>query len=109
MQTISLDESWIETARLFGDVNQIVTEALRAYSLEQCRQRINAVASKIAFYSQKYQCDYPFFKNAVQTDEAFLAKIEAENPLWEEDAMEWAYWIEEETQWRTRQARISNN
>lgn len=102
MPTISIDNDWVETAQLFGEVEQVVKDALRTYSIEQCIQHIDQATTKIKAYSQQYGCDYDFFKRAVQTDEIFLAKIEAQYPLWEEDAMEWEYWLEERQAWTQR-------
>lgn len=107
MTTISIDDEWIETAQLFGDVKSIVKKALRAYYLEQCQQRINKAATKVAFYERKYNCNYENFKQAIQTDENFLRKIDAQHPLWEEDAMEWEYWLEEQQRWQNQLEAIS--
>ncbi len=100
MLTISIDDEWVETAQLFGDVNSVVKEALQAYAIEKCQQRIDQAATKIAAYEQKYHCGYKAFKQAIQTDEDFLIGVESQNPLWEEDAMEWEYWVEEQQVWR---------
>jgi hypothetical protein len=102
MQTIAIDDEWVKTAQLFGDMESVVKEALKFYSIEQCQQRIQKSAAKVAEYSQKYQCDYEHFKYAVQTDENFLKRVEAQYPLWEEDAMEWEYWSEENQTWQSR-------
>ncbi|MDI6791282.1 MAG: hypothetical protein QME81_00205 [bacterium] len=102
MITISIEDEWIETAQLFGNVKNIVKKALRAYSVEQCQQRINQATTKIASYVQKYDCEYETFTQAVQTDKDFLTKIETQDPLWEEDAMEWKYWVEEQQAWRNQ-------
>jgi len=102
MTTISIDKEWVETAQLFGDVKSIIKEALRSYSIEQCRQRIDNATAKVALYSRKYDCDYKTFKAAIQTDEDFLKKTDAQNPLWEQDAMEWEYWLEEQQTWHNQ-------
>lgn len=102
MPTISIDNDWVETAQLFGEVEQVVKDALRTYSIEQCIQHIEQATAKIKRYNHEYQCDYGFFKQAIQTDEAFLVKVEAQNPLWEEGAMEWEYWLEERQAWTQR-------
>ncbi len=102
MLTISIDDKWVDTVQLFGDVERVVKEALRAYLSEQCQHRIERAATRIDFYAQKYGYDYDFFKQSIQTDEDFLIKIEAKNPLWEEDAMEWEYWVEEKQTWQNQ-------
>ena len=106
MTTILLEDEWIKTAQLFGDVKSIIKEALRAYSIGQCQQRIHKATVKDTLYSRKYHCDYPTFKQAIQTDEGFLTRIEKDHPLWEEDAMEWEYWLEELQTWRNQLAAI---
>ncbi len=100
MTTIALDKEWIETAQLFGDAKNIVKEALRAYAIQQCQQRLDEARAKVATYKRKYNYDYETFKHAVQVDESFLTTIESQNPLWEQDAMEWEYWQEEQQAWR---------
>lgn len=102
MLAVPVANEWVETVQLFGDVEKVVEEALRAYSVERCQQRINEATVTVASYNQKYHCDYATFKRAIQTDEGFLIKVEAQNPLWEEDAMEWEYWIEEQWVWLNR-------
>ncbi len=92
--------------RLFGDVERVVKDALRAYLVEQCQHRIGQAAAKIEAYNQKYECDYHNFKQSVQSDEDFLIKIEAQTSLWEEDAMEWEYWVEEKQTWQDRRETI---
>ncbi|MBI1927761.1 hypothetical protein HYR99_26425 [Candidatus Poribacteria bacterium] len=102
MLTIAIDNEWVETAQLFGDVERVVKEALQVYLIEQCQQRIKVADTQITTYDQKYQCDYKTFKQSIQTDEDFLKRVEAQNPLWEEDAMEWEYWLEEHQTWHNQ-------
>jgi hypothetical protein len=102
MLTISIDDKWVDTAQLFGDVDQVVKKALRVYLIEQCQQRIDQAATKVSTYTERYHCDYNVFKQRIQTDEDFLKKIETKNSLWEEDAIEWEYWLEEHQTWNDR-------
>ncbi len=106
MATVFIENEWIETAKLFGDVGSIVREASWAYLVQQFRQKIAEADGKIGTYDRKYDCDYSTFKKSVQTDEEFLKKIESRNPMWEQDAMEWEYRIEEKQAWTSRLAAI---
>jgi len=106
MATVFIENEWIETAKLLGDVRSIVREALRAYFVQQCQQRIANADDKIRAYNRKYNCDYSIFKKSVQTDEEFLTKIESQNPLWEQDAIEWEYRVEEKQTWTSQLAAI---
>lgn len=102
MSSIAIADEWVKTASLFGTVENVIKEALRKYSVDQCQQHINDAASHITQYQQKYQCDYRHFQRSVQLDEDFLMQIESQNPLWEADAMEWEYWTEEQQEWLNR-------
>ncbi|HEY90065.1 MAG TPA: hypothetical protein G4N98_10120 [Thermoflexia bacterium] len=102
MPAVVVANEWVETARLFGDPENVITDALRNYSIEQCQQRINQAVAQITGYKQQYHCDYKHFHRAIQIDESFLTQIEAQNPLWEEDTMEWEYWLEEQQVWLNR-------
>ena len=102
MLSVPVANEWIETARLFGDEESVIKDALRKYFIEQCQQRISEATAQVAGYSQKYHSDYKDFQRDIQTDESFLTRIEAKNPLWEEDAMEWEYWLEEQQSWLNR-------
>lgn len=100
--SIEIADEWIRTAQWFGNAKDIIREALKTYSVEQCLKHIRDIAAKIAVYNNKYHCNYETFSNAVQTDKDFLLKVESQNPLWEEDAMEWEYWQEEYRSWQNR-------
>ncbi len=106
MTTVTIEKEWVETAQLFGDAKSIVQEALRTYSIQQCQQRISNATAKIEIYKRQYNCNYKTFKESIQTDEDFMAKVESQNPLWEQDAIEWEYWLEEQQAWRNQLATI---
>lgn len=107
LMTLSLPQKWVDLAQQFGDINNVVEEALRAYFVTQAQAKMTEAERRIAAYRQKYQCDYDAFSQSVQTDAAFLERLEARNPQWEVDAMEWQYWLEEQAEWRNRLATIS--
>lgn len=107
MHTIVLDDDWIQTAQLFGDVESVIKQAVKAYSIDQCQRRIQQAAEKITEYTHAYHCSYEHFTHAIQTDDAFLERIQADHPVWEEDAIEWKYWIEEQQGWQLRLHTIS--
>ncbi|MCI0495591.1 hypothetical protein L0Z72_11365 [candidate division KSB1 bacterium] len=106
MTTVALEKEWIETAQLFGDVKNIVKEALRVYAIQQCQQRAENATAKVEVFNRKYNRDYEKFKESIQTDYNFLQKIESEYPMWEQDAIEWEYWLEEQQTWRNRLTTI---
>jgi translation initiation factor 2 alpha subunit (eIF-2alpha) len=100
MPKIAIDNELFNTVQLFGKVESVVKQALLTYITEQGQQRLQQAVTHLAHYQQQYQSDYDTFKQAVQTNEAFLKQLEAQYPLWEADAMEWEYWREEYRTWR---------
>ncbi|MCP4396910.1 MAG: hypothetical protein GY801_06380 [bacterium] len=102
MPTIALEDNMDPDRKLFGDAESVIKAALKAYSIEQCQQRIQNAAEKAAVHTQKYQREYEQFAYAVQTDENVLQEVATQYPVWEEDAMEWKYWTEEQQTWQSR-------
>ncbi len=106
MTTISIEQEWLETAHLFGDAESVIKQALRDYAIQQCQQRVSNATAKVEVYKRMYNCSYETLRESVKTDEVFLALVESRNPLWELDALEWEYWLEEQQTWRDQLAAI---
>ena len=102
-----LNDELIQTARLFGETEQIIQTALQSYLHTRCYDQMAKAQQHIEEYEQKYQSDYADFNHQIQTDEVFWQQIQQQNPLWEEDAMEWQYWIEEYETWQQHLQAIS--
>ena len=96
---LEMKDEWVKTARLFGDVETVMADALRRYAIDKCIQKIEQARAKIKVYESRYECDYNTFSLKVQTDEDFLRRVEKINPVWEEDAMEWDYRLKETAEW----------
>jgi hypothetical protein len=106
MATITIEQEWLETAQLFGDAESVIKQALRDYAIQQCQQRISYATAKAEVYKRTFHCSYETLRESVKTDEVFLALVESQNPLWELDALEWEYWLEEQQTWREQLAAI---
>ena len=102
MTTIQVRDDLVETLRLFGDAESVVSDALKRYAVQQCVERIDRAVHKAKAYEAQYQCDYRTFSTRVQTDDDFLRTVEAVNPTWEEDAMEWEIRLREAETWTKR-------
>ena len=98
-KVLEMKDEWVKTASLFGDVETVVTDALRRYAVDKCIQKIEQARAKVKLYESKYECDYDTFSLKVQTDDDFLRRVEKINPVWEEDAMEWDYRLKELAEW----------
>ena len=100
--TFPTNQAVTEIMHILGDPEHIAARALRHYLLDICIQRLEQARQEIDHYQQQYGADYETFNYRMGTDEAFLETMNAAHPLWEADAMEWVYRVEEEASWRNR-------
>jgi hypothetical protein len=103
---IPVQESLLEILKGLGSLEMVTAAALRRYALDRCLQRIEQAERKIAFYERRYESDYNKFNRRICTDQAFLDLVNRDHPMWEADAIEWVYRIEEAQAWRERLEKI---
>ncbi len=99
MSAVAVKKDLLNVARLFGDVDTVVSDAVRRYAIDRSVERIESARSRIRDYEQKYGVTYRVFAQKIQTDARFLQRVESKYPLWEEDAIEWKYRSEEVEEW----------
>jgi len=109
MSAVAVKSDLVNIAKKFGGVDTVVSEAVRRYAIEQCTERVETARAKIREYEKRYGTAYPAFARRVQTDAKYLRHIESKNPVWEEDAMEWKYRLEETAEWTETLASILKN
>ena len=102
MLTISLQGNLMELVHLPGEPAAVVPAAVRQSVVDRCLQRLEAAEAKVGAYVQRYGMDYKSFNWRATTDQAYLDQLNQDHPLWESDAMEWVYRIEEVELWRER-------
>ena len=103
---IPVQESLLEILKGLGSLETVTAAALRRYALDRCLQRIEQAERQIAFYERRYESDYNTFNRHICTDQTFLDLVNRDHPMWEADAIEWAYRIEEAQTWQERLERI---
>lgn len=106
MSAVAVRNDLLNVARKFGDIDTVISDALRRYTIDRCAERIENARAKIREYEKKYGVIYSTFARRVQTDAKFLRRVEAKNSVWEEDAIEWQYRIEEVKEWTETLERI---
>lgn len=104
--TVSASRTLTEILRDLGDPEAVTLRALRHHLLDQCLQRLGQARQQIRHYEAIYGMDYDAFNHKIGTDEDFLDQINQSYPLWEADAVEWVYRIEEEATWQKRSERL---
>lgn len=101
-----MNQTVSEILQILGEPDRVAARALRHYLLDVCLQRLEQARQQIDRYEQKYGSDYGTFNRHVGTDETFLEAMNSAHPLWEVDAIEWAYRVEEEEAWRNRSETV---
>jgi len=99
MSTIMVRERYVDTLRVFGEIDRLVNEAVEQYLIRRIIERIKLAREKTKEFEKRYGQDYKTFSRRVQLDEEFYNQVNAGNPLWEQDALEWKYWDEEVRDW----------
>jgi 3'-phosphoadenosine 5'-phosphosulfate sulfotransferase (PAPS reductase)/FAD synthetase len=91
MSTITIKESYIETLRLFGEVDELLDEAVEQYLIDRIVQRIKRARGEIQAFEKRYGMDYATFAERVQLDAGYYDQVNRSNPLWEQDMLAWEY------------------
>jgi hypothetical protein len=106
---VVLDDKTQEILQAAGELNSVVEDAIKQYSIKVCLEKISRAKNKIWEYEERYKCDYATFAEKIQLDGEFYKEVEKINIMWEEDFMEWEFWFEELDEWRERLENISAN
>lgn len=101
-----IEKSYLDTLRLFGEVNELVNElvneAVEQYLTNRIIERIKLAREKVRKYDGTCGTNYATFSQRVQLDEGYHNQVDQDNPLWEQDTLEWMYWDEEVRDWTER-------
>lgn len=102
MSTITIRESYIDTLRLFGEVNELLDEAVEQYLIDRIIERIKRAREEIQAFEKLYGMDYATFAERIQLDADYYNQVNQSNPLWEQDMLTWEYWDAEAREWAER-------
>lgn len=102
MSEITINMEYLETLKIFGGVDKLIDEAIEEYLIAKVVERIRMIRQKVSKYEKQYNLKYSDFKENMQTNQAFYEKLDKTNPLWEQDILEWEYWVEELKDWTTK-------
>jgi hypothetical protein len=105
---IPIHQNLKELLQFIGNPETIVINALRRYLLDVCWQKIELAEQQVAAYEHGYGMNYPTFNQKITTDENFLDRINQSHPMWEADAIEWFYRLEEIQTWQKRLEKVLN-
>ena len=99
MSTIMIKESYVDTLRLFGRVDELLDEAVEQYLIDRIVKRIKRARDEAQAFEKLYGMDYATFAERVQLDADYYNQVNQNNPLWEQDMLTWEYWDAEAREW----------
>jgi len=89
----------LEPLKIFGSIDKLIDEAIEEYLIAKVVERIRMIRQQVSKYKEQYKLEYTDFKKNMQTNQAFYERLDTANPLWEQDILEWEYWVEELKDW----------
>lgn len=108
MAAMVVREKYLDTLRVFGDVEQQLDTAVEEYVTRRIIERIKSARERVLEFETRYGMAYSIFAERVQLDEAFYDQISQANLLWEQEALEWMYWDKEIQHWSRKLNDILN-
>jgi hypothetical protein len=99
MSTVAIKESYMNTLRLFGEVDELLDEAVEQYLIARVVERIKRAKGEAQAFEKLYGMDYAAFAERVQLDVDYYNQVNQSNPLWEQDMLAWEYWDAEAREW----------
>lgn len=108
MITLTLEPKYVNVLKVFGNLEDVLEQAIHQYALEKIQARIAKFEPKVQALELKYGMTYAKFQERVGIDEAFLEQIRQTEVLWEADSNAWEYYSEVLAQWRGRLNNLLN-
>ena len=99
MAPVAVNENYLKTLQVFGDVNEQLNVAVEGYLTRRIIERLKTIRERLDELEARYGTSYRAFMERMQLDEEFYNQTRQANVLWEQDALEWMYWNEELRDW----------
>lgn len=107
MATLTLNPKYVDILQNFGNLEEIVEEALHHYVIERINERIEQARQEVLSFEARYGMTYEQFRERTTTDEAFLEYLEKNRLMWERDLNAWEFYTEDLSEWLGRLKNIS--
>lgn len=92
MVNVAIHEKYIQTLKVFGDLQQSVEKAIQRYAVDQITEKIAELQQRANTYHSKYEMEYATFERRITEDVAFVEHIEQHiTPTWELDLADWEF------------------
>ena len=107
MTTIAVDPKYIHALNPLGDVNKMVDEAMRRYTIERIASEITRCRREVAQFEVAYEMTYEVFCDKISTEEGFTRSLREKHPIWEADLNAWEFYAEGLKEWLGQLENIS--
>ncbi len=109
MTTLTIDIKHADILQSFGNLEEIVEEAVHNYAIKRINERIENARQEVLSFEAKYGMTYEEFHAGITGDLEFLKNLRKDHPIWERDFNVWEYYVEELTEWLNRLKTISKS
>ena len=100
---VAIQDKYLETLTVLGDVQSAVDLALQRYTIEQVTAKLADLRQREAGYQAKYGMDYPTFVQRLATDADFVHQVESRlSKVWEVDLADWEFCYKGIQDWTQR-------
>ena len=107
MITFAIDQKYVDVLNALGNVNDMLEEAVRRYTIEQIASEIARYRREVAQFEAIYGMTYNVFCDKITAEKGFARTVEIEYPMWEADLNAWEFYAEGLKTWLGRLERIS--
>ncbi len=104
---LAIPAEYVDILKTFGSVDDLITEAVRRYTIERITERIATAQREIATFEAKYGQPYKDFRENITTNLDFLSKLKQQYPMWERNFNVWEFYVEELNEWQSRLQKLS--
>ena len=92
MINVAVQDRYVETLSLLGNLDTAVNSALQRYTIDQIITKISTLRRKENGYQHKYGMAYVEFVEQTAVDEQFIAQVERGiSKTWEIDLADWEF------------------
>ena len=107
MGKVAIQDKYLETLAVLGDVQSAVDLALQRYTIEQVTAKLADLRQREAGYRTKYGMDYPTFAQRLATDADFVRQVETRlSKVWEVDLADWEFCYKGIQDWTQRLQKL---
>jgi len=104
METVTIEDKYIETIKPFTDIQTATNIALKRYIIDLITTKLAELSSNDNNYKKKYKLDFVSFSEKTISDENYILRLEQQNGFinWESDLIDWEFNYKGISDWKQK-------